>query len=197
MNRHRFVIGTAITLGLAGAALMGDAAWIQVKAAVAQVLLDRAFSETVAGGGAPVKPWGWADTWPVARIGVPRLAASAIALEGSSGQALAFGPGHVELTPEAGDRGTAIYAAHRDTHFGFLADVVDGDEIRITRRDGAQVRFRVTHTAIVRFDQSGVDALAPGRRLVLATCWPFDAKTDGPWRYLVHAEAVEDVATKL
>jgi len=46
-----------------------------------------------------VKPWSWADTWPVARIEVKRLHASAIVLAGSSGQALAFGPGHVELAP--------------------------------------------------------------------------------------------------
>ena len=82
MTPRRLVIGTAVTLGLAGAALMADAAWIQVKAAVAQVPLDRAFAETVASGGAPVKPWGWADTWPIARIRLPRLDVSAIALEG-------------------------------------------------------------------------------------------------------------------
>ena len=133
MNRRRLVIGTAITLGLAGAALMGDAAWIQVKAAVAQVLLDRAFVETVASGGAPVKPWGWADTWPVARIRVPRLAASAIALEGSSGQALAFGPGHVEATPVAGEPGTAVYAAHRDTHGATPAK----EKVVLTGADGS------------------------------------------------------------
>ena len=32
-------------------------------------------------------------------------------------------------------------------------------------------------------------ALVPGRRLVLATCWPLDATTAGPLRYLVHAES--------
>ena len=43
--------------------------------------------------GRPVKPWSWADTWPVARIIVPRIGRSAIALAGASGQALAFGLG--------------------------------------------------------------------------------------------------------
>lgn len=187
MNRRRLVIGTAITLGLAGAALMGDAAWIQVKAAVAQVLLDRAFVETVASGGAPVKPWGWADTWPVARIRVPRLAASAIALEGSSGQALAFGPGHVEATPVAGEPGTAVYAAHRDTHFAFLREVRIGDRIEVTRADGLTFSYRVTGLEVVNFDESGIDATAPGRNLVLATCWPFGALAHGPLRYVVRA----------
>jgi sortase A len=30
-----------------------------------------------------------------------------------------------------------------------------------------------------------------GHELVLSTCWPFDAMTQGPDRYLVHATMVE------
>ena len=176
----------AAVVGLTGLVLLGQGLWIHAKAMLAQILLERAFAQSLATGSA-VKPWAWADTWPVARIAVPRLGRSVIALAGSSGQALAFGPGHVELSPEAGEPGTAIYSAHRDTHFAFLEDVRIGDEIRVTRRDGV-FRFRVARTSVVRWDSSGIDALGPGRGLVLATCWPLDAKTAGPFRYLVHAE---------
>ena len=82
---------------------------------------------------------------------------SAIVLAGASGQALAFGPGHVARTPAAGEPGTAIYSGHRDTHFAFLGDVAVGDEIRVTRRDGRELRFRVTGTSVVRWDASGID----------------------------------------
>ncbi|MCZ7660395.1 MAG: class GN sortase [Xanthobacteraceae bacterium] len=191
MPRCRTRFALAALIGLTGLVLVGQGLWIHAKALLAQVLLARAFAETIASG-APVKPWRWADTWPVARIAVPRLGREAIALAGASGQALAFGPGHLPQTPEAGDPGTAVYAAHRDTHFAFLAEVAIGDEIRVTRRDGRVVRFRVTHTSIVRHDAAALDPHAPGRRLVLATCWPLDARTDGPLRYLVHAETVED-----
>ena len=189
---HRHAPATAalaLCLAILGLILFGQGIWIHAKAALAQVLLERAFAATLATG-TTVKPWSWADTWPVARIEVPRLGKSVIVLHGSSGQALAFGPGHVELTPAAGEPGTAIYSAHRDTHFAFLADVRIGDEIRVTRRDGARLRFRVTQTSVARWDASGIDPLAPGRRLVLATCWPLDAKTAGPLRYLVHAESL-------
>jgi len=125
---------------------------------------------------------------------VPRLGKGAIVLAGASGQALAFGPGHVERTPEAGEPGTAVYAAHRDTSFAFLADVRIGDEIRVTRRDGNTFRFRVSRTSVVRWDQSGIAADADGRNLVLATCWPLDATVAGPLRYLVHAELADAVA---
>ena len=185
----RFVL--PLILALAGLILLGQGAYIHAKALVAQILLERAFEETIATG-RETKPWSWADTWPVARIEVNRLHASAIALAGSSGQALAFGPGHVEGTPDAGERGVAIYSAHRDTHFAFLKDIVIGDEINVTRQDGRTFRYRVDTTAVVRFEASGIDPLAGGHELALSTCWPFDALTQGPERYLVHATMLGD-----
>jgi sortase A len=183
----------AALLASLGLVLLGQGLWIHAKALLAQILLERAFAASLATGQI-VKPWSWADTWPVARVELPRLGKSVIALHGSSGQALAFGPGHVARTPEAGERGTAVYAAHRDTHFAFLGDVKVGDEIRVTRRDGATFRFHVTGTSVVRWDNSGIDTRDNGRRLVLSTCWPLDAKFSGPLRYLVHAE-IEDPVT--
>ena len=157
---------------------------------LAQVLLERAFSETIATG-RDTKPWSWADTWPVARIEVKRIGASAIVLAGSSGQALAFGPGHVELTANAGERGVTVYSAHRDTHFRFLKDVQIGDEIDVTRRDGKTFRYRADAQSVVRFDQFGIDPASHDYELVLSTCWPFDAITGGPDRYLLHATLIE------
>ncbi len=159
------------------------------KAQLAQVLLERAFAETVATGD-NVKPWSWADTWPIARIEVRRIGANAIVLHGSSGQALAFGPGHIENTADAGGSGTAVYSAHRDTHFRFLKDVVVGDDIDVTRRDGTLYRYRVTHFSVVQWDRSGIDPFAVGHNLVLVTCWPLTDKFPGPMRYLVHAKLV-------
>ena len=88
----RFI--SSLVLALIGIILFGDGAYIHAKAWLAQVLLERAFDRSVATGEV-VRPWSWADTWPVARIEVRRIGASAIVLEGTSGQALAFGPGHL------------------------------------------------------------------------------------------------------
>ena len=177
----------ALLLAIAGALLFGDGIFIHAKALLAQVLLERAFDETIATGRA-VKPWSWADTWPVARIEVTRLGARAIVLHGSSGQALAFGPGHLETTPQAGERGVAVYSAHRDTHFSFLKDVAIGDEIVVTRNDGKRFSYRATEASVVRFDASGIDPASDGYELVLSTCWPFDSMTPGPLRYVLHAK---------
>jgi len=169
--------------------LFGQGIYIHAKALLAQVPLERAFSETIATG-QPVKPWPWADTWPDARITVKRIGASAIVLAGTSGQALAFGSGHLERTADAGEPGVAVYAAHRDTHFKFLQNVAVGDEIEITRRDGKTFRYRADAWSIVRFDQSGIDPFSAGHELVLTTCWPFGAMTHGPMRYVLHATMI-------
>src|ERR1700739_1006932 len=102
---RRFIPLALATVGLL---LFGHGGYIHAKALLAQVLLERAFTESIATHH-PVKPWSWADTWPAARIEVQRLNASAIVLAGSSGQALALRAGHVALTPAAGERGGGVY----------------------------------------------------------------------------------------
>jgi sortase A len=178
-----------LVIAIAGALLFGDGIYIPAQALLSQILLARAFDPTLATGRA-TRPWAWADTVPVARIEVKRLNASAIVLAGSSGQALAFGPGHVETTPRAGERGTAVYSAHRDTHFRFVRDIVIGDEIAVTRSDGRTFTYRADATSVVRFDASGIDPYADDHALVLSTCWPFDSITPGPLRYVLHAVMV-------
>ena len=98
----------------------------------------------------------------------------------------------MELTPDAGERGTAVYSAHRDTHFRFLKDVTMGDEIVGDAAGRQDVSLSRNATSVVSFDQSGIDPLADGHKLVLSTCWPLDAATQGPMRYLVHATMLGD-----
>jgi len=186
VNRRNLLLGAAV-LAVLGGFLVGEGIWIRTKAVLAQFLLERAFNQTVAGG-VPVKPWQWSDTWPVARLRVPRLGAEAIVLSSGSGQSLAFGPGHLEGTPEPGERGTAVFAAHRDTHFAFLPDLQTGDLISITRQDGVTFPYRVTGAKVVRWDEPGIDIHAPGYHLALSTCWPVNATLPGPLRYVVLAD---------
>ena len=185
----RIVMAVASLLALVGVALIAQGATIHAKAILAQILLERAFDRSLASG-EPVKPWSWADTWPVARIEVPRIGASAIVLKGGSGEALAFGPGLLDGTPAPGEAGSSVIAAHRDTHFGFLRDVRPGDQIRVTRGDGAIYWFRIADAQVVHWDASGIDVHEDGHWLVLSTCWPLDAAAPGDLRYVVRAQMV-------
>ncbi|MCJ2095949.1 class GN sortase [Methylobacterium sp. J-072] len=179
----------AALLTLMGLGLATQAAWIPAKAAVAQVLLEHAFARTLAEG-RPARPWPWADTEPVARLAV--AGRSFVVLRGGSGQPLAFGPGHLDGTPEAGAPGTAVIAAHRDTQFGVLGRLGSGDPVTVTGRDGRTLRFRVTGTRVARWDASGIDPQAPGRHLDLVTCWPLEALQAGPLRLIVETELASE-----
>ncbi|PWV97637.1 sortase A [Hoeflea marina] len=170
-----------------GLVLVGKGIYIHVKAAAAQVLLDRGFERLLAQGGDP-RPWPWADFNTEARIVAPRLGRSAIVLSEASGEALAFGPARVGGTPEAGQPGTAVIAAHRDTHFRWLADLRPGDALTVTDRAGVAHRFTVRNARIARNDESGIDPERAGTWLDLATCWPFDSNSRGPLRYIVETE---------
>lgn len=176
----------------AGVAIAAQGAWIPAKAAVAQLLLDRAFEQSLALK-APAKPWPWADTAPVARVSVPRLGVSDVVLSGGSGQAMAFGPSR--LRQATGDRPVTVLAAHRDTHFAFVRDLRDGDEIVLQQVDGTAARYRVTGFQTVRWDRFAVprDPMRP--LLALTTCYPFGASERGPWRRVAWAEQVDDASS--
>ncbi len=189
--RRRTLRGVAILLlAAAGAWQAGHGAWIYAKAALAQLLLQRAWALTL-NGQAEVKPWPWADTWPVARLRVPAHGVDLIVLSGVSGRTLAFGPGHVPGSAAAGRPGTAIVTGHRDTQFRFLERVRSGDEILVEAPGRPPSRFRVRDTRVVD-SRTAVIASGEGAvSLVLLTCYPFDALTPGgPLRYVVTAEAV-------
>ena len=70
----------------------GQGSYIHAKAKLAQSLIRGAWEKTLAGQ-KEVRPWPWADTWPVARLIVPRLKVDLFVLAGSSGRTMAFGPG--------------------------------------------------------------------------------------------------------
>ena len=190
ITQQRMAALAAILLLTSGVVLGGHGLFIQLKALVAQMLLERAWEQTIATHG-HVKAWAWADTWPVARISFPRLARAAVVLEDAGGEALAFGPAHVAATPEPGDNGTSVIAGHRDTHFDFIKDLKVGDEIDVATRDGKTIKFHMTGSAVVHAQASGIDASGLAPRLALVTCYPFDAIGRAPLRYVVFADPGE------
>lgn len=183
------VHAVAAALIAGGTVVTAQALIIQAKAQVAQVLLDRAWDATLASG-KPTKAWNWADTWPVARLTFPRLGERAIVLNEGGGEALAFGPAHVAASARPGAEGTTVIAAHRDTHFSYIRHLKPGDDIVLQTSAGEAVNYRVTSSAIVHAQASGIGTTGAGRRLALVTCYPFDGVQRGPLRYVVFAEEV-------
>lgn len=179
----------AVVLLVIGAWQTGSGAWIYVKAKLAQVLLRQAWASTLIEN-QDVKPWPWADTWPVARLVVPSQHIDQIVLEGAYGRTLAFGPGHVESPTELRDQSAIILTGHRDTHFRFLERLQQGDAIAFQDRGGQWIHFTVQDRQIVDFRTASIHTDGDGTQLVLVTCYPFDAiAPGGPLRYVVTAEA--------
>jgi sortase A len=174
----------------------GRAAWIEVKARVAQDLVRLAWQRTQDGEGDP-RPWSWADTRPVARIVVPSQRLELFVLSGGSGRTMAFGPGHVDGTALPGEAGNAVLAGHRDTHFAFLRHLREGDEVVVERPDRRRVRYVVDDARIVdRRDTWVASGAFEDTRLTLVTCYPFDAvRPGGPLRYVVRARLAAGAAS--
>ena len=176
-----------------GAALVGREGYLEAKAVAAGVLIDRAWAGRL-DGGRNVRPWPWADFTPIARLEARRLGIDRPILSDASGRTLAFGLGHLSGSALPGDAGTSVVAGHRDTWAAFLREIRVGEEILIRTPRGAR-RYRVTESTVVGEPDlrltDGDEAGTPADRLLLTTCWPFDALHRGPLRYVVVAEAID------
>ena len=119
----------------AGAWQVGRGAWIYAKAWPRLSICSTGRGRARWPASATVKPWPWADTWPVARLRVPGHGVDLIVLDGVSGRTLAFGPGHARA-PRGRARGHRVFSGHRDTHFRFLRRLAPGDEIVVETSEG-------------------------------------------------------------
>lgn len=178
-----------LALAALGLLLIGQGAIIPAKAWLAQILLDRAFAQSLATH-EPQRAWPWADARPIARISVPRLGVEEIVLSSGSGEAMAFGPTLLPGSGRLGERGTAVFAAHRDTHFRFLKDIRPGDLILIEDINGRTLRYRAEPGMVVRYDGFGIDRHSTTPSIAMVTCWPFGATERGPLRYVIRAERI-------
>jgi len=190
MTRQKMARVLAVILLCFSAWQFSSAALIQGKAVLAQHLLQHAWSSTLARK-QPVKPWPWADTWPVARIKVPRLSEEAIVLAGAKGNSLAFAPGHMSQTVSPGRHGVSIISAHRDTHFSFLEKIQVNDKVIVTDPNGMNHVYEVTQLQIVDERNFHISETISRQVLMLTTCYPFDAiNPGGHLRYIVTTEAL-------
>ncbi len=186
----------ALSLLLLGGVQVTSAGWIHAKAMLAQLLIADAWDQSLQNSGQPVRPWPWADTWPVGRLQVPDLGVDQYILAGAGGNALAFGPGHHSLTALPGHSGHSMLAGHRDTHFSFLRRLRRGTRVQVQDVAGQLHSYRVTDMQVV--DIRRTELALPetsDERLWLLTCYPFDAVTSGgDLRYLVSADPVPPAA---
>lgn len=175
-------------LRLAGACLLvalccfTHAGLLHAKAILAQWLIERSWQQSSYPG--QQKPWPWADSWPVAKLGIGHHGFYVLA--GAHGTSLAFGPGLISGTSAPGQPGATVIAGHRDTHFSILGQVEIDDVIRLENHKG-EFEYQVEELRVVdvrtepglRYEQEGTSLLA------LVTCYPLDSVKPGPLRLVV------------
>ena len=174
-----------LCLLLVGIQQLGGAAIITAKARLAPVLIEVAWMETLHLKGVAVKPWPWADTWPVGRLQVAALDVDLFILEGDSGNSLAFGPGRALPSAALGSGGTAVVGGHRDTHFAFLRQLRKGHRLQLQLPSGETRDYQVDELRIVDASRESLSVDEASNALLLVTCYPFDAlQPGGPLRYV-------------
>ena len=175
-----------------GLCFLVSGSWIQIKAVVAQALLERSWQQTLEHG-TPVQPWPWADHWPVAQLKFHKSKKEFIVLSGDSGSSLAFAPGWNTKSAKPGEQGVTVISGHRDTHFEILKDIEIGDSIDVVTPQGETVNYKVKTIEVVDSRVATIKTEHSGQTLVLVTCFSFDAVVvGGPLRYVVTAKEVQE-----
>jgi sortase A len=182
-QRFRLYTAVPVTAVFFAFLLALDAAWIPLKAELAQWLIERSWRHALTGA-APQPPWPWADTTAVAVLNAPAQGVHLYVLSGNSGRNLAFGP---VLTGGAATSGDHVISGHRDTHFQFLQKLRVGDLLQLSDRETSRW-YRVEERDVVDSRTHQIMLEHGANRLTLVTCYPFDSLTaGGPLRYVVTA----------
>ncbi|MFT6030428.1 MAG: sortase A [Oleiphilaceae bacterium] len=182
-----------IVLSLVGLWHSAIAGKFYAKAWLAEQFIEHAWQASLEGE-SKVRPWPWADTWPIAEIHVPRLNIRQIILSGDSSRVLAFGPGSTESGILPGEPGLSIVSGHRDTSFNFLKNIQEGDKL-IIKNEQEVTTYKVEELAIVDQRYFQIDNKIMKEQhssILLVTCYPFDAlRAGGNKRFVVLANKVD------
>ncbi len=189
LSREKWFRVCLITGFILGGLLIFNGTWIHTKAWLAQKLIKQAWVETLSGR-REVRPWPWADTWPVAKLRVEAANIEYYVLSGATGNALAFAPGHYQGSALPGTLGMTVIAGHRDTQFRFLENLGIGDELLIENVEGRTISYHVSDKSIFNSHKENLTIDNDSSQLKLVTCYPFAAiNPGGPLRMVVTAYA--------
>ena len=182
----RQVAGTMLTI--LAVALIGFAAWVSIGSRLYYARVQYEAYESLrvplANGTAPVGPTNpynpnqlVALGTPVALLQIPALHMHDVVLEGTTGQVLEGGPGHLRDTPLPGQQGVSVILGRRAAYgapFAGLGSLAPGDRITVVTQEGV-AKYQVID--IRRAGDPLPPPLAAGSgRLILVTAdgVPFD-----------------------
>jgi sortase A len=160
------------SLLVTGSLLCLHAIWLPVKAWLSEQLISYSWHQTI-DLQKKIKPWPWADTFPIAELLFERLNKSVVVLNGGDPTTLAFSAGAIAPFNQATSTQPFVVAGHRDSHFSFLNEVVMNDLISLADKHGQSQLYQVEAIDIVDASTGELPVLADSSQLILITCYPF------------------------
>lgn len=197
---------------LIGSLLCINASWLPTKAWLSQALISYSWQQSMAqqsqltqnhleksyrqgnkdkitNTSVAVKPWPWADTFPIAELSFKRLNEDIVVLNGGDPTTLAFSVGAIAPFNQTNSAKPFVVAGHRDSHFAFLEDILMKDVISMTDQHGQSQLYQVEAIDIVDASSGQLPVLANDSSLILITCYPFNAiGNDTNERYVITAK---------
>jgi sortase A len=197
---------------LIGSLLCINASWLPTKAWLSQALISYSWQQSMAQQSllaqnhleknhpqenenqlkntkVAIKPWPWADTFPIAELSFKRLNEDIVVLNGGDPTTLAFSAGAIAPFNQTNSAKAFVVAGHRDSHFAFLEDILMKDVISMTDQHGQSQLYQVEAIDIVDASSGQLPVLANDSSLILITCYPFNAiGNDTNERYIITAK---------
>ena len=181
---------------IAGSLLCIHASWLPVKAWLSQELISYSWQQSINSRSSlsnnlnvAIKPWPWADTFPIAELSFKRLQKNIVILNGGDPTTLAFSAGAIAPFNQTNSAKPFVVAGHRDSHFAFLEDILMKDVISMTDQYGQSQLYQVEAIDIVDAATGQLPVLANDSSLILITCYPFNGiDQDANERYVITAK---------
>ena len=188
--RKQLLVILSAILAIAGLIFLFLAFKIEIKARVAQYLLNNAWNKTIETGD-EYEPWPGFDGYPILKLKIPKFKLQQIVLSNTSGQSLAFGPSfHPETYLPKENKITAI-SSHRDSHGYYIRDLKINDFVILEDEEDNKFTYKVKNFKIVNVEDKDLQFNKKNSQLLLITCYPFDAVISGTnLRYIVFSERI-------
>ena len=187
MKRRLSILLLVILLLTGGGYFTYQGLKIEVKAKVAQILLQQAWYQTLKTG-KKYQPWLSFDGVPIMRLIIPQHNINQIVLKGTSGQSLAFGPSFHEESFLPQDQKVTIISSHRDSHGNYIKKLKLGEKIKLQDEKGVWHTYIINEFFTINVKKETFTIKTNEQRLLLVTCFPFNSLQSGTsFRYIVSA----------
>jgi len=189
LKRKASILLFVFLLLLGGGYFAYEGLKIELKARVAQILLQYSWHKTLTTG-KNYQPWPNFDGTSIMLLEIPNHNISQIVLKGnSSGQSLAFGPSLDENSFLPHEQKVTIISSHRDSHGVYIKKLKLGEEIRLQDQHKNWYSYTIDDFFIINVNEEQIAMENDSQHLLLVTCFPFNVLRSGtPYRYVVSAK---------